>query len=422
MNFKFVHVADLHLDSPFVGLRSAPDPVTRALEGASFAAYDRVIATALERQVDFVLIAGDVYDSEDRSLRAQLRFRDGLGRLAQAGIESFVVYGNHDPLDGWSARIEWPQLAHRFGADAVEAVPICRDGLPIAAVYGMSHRHRELRSNLARRFRATGDDAFAIGLLHANVEGIGGHENYAPCCLADLETAGMDYWALGHVHRPTVLRSETPVIVYPGSTQARTRAEQGERCCYVVSIKGGVASLEPVAVDAVRWHSVDIPITGLDSDQALLDRLDDALRELRDDVGDRPAVCSITLSGSGILYHVLSKPRYLEDLLDHLQTDQSGDPFVWVDRVELAATPELDRDERKQAHDFAAELLGIVDEIRASPQRLAELRDELAPLLEQLEKIPRRVAVPFPTDEEQLTDWLERAEAVCLNLLEGGRS
>lgn len=418
--FRFLHVADLHLDSPFTGLRSAPPRVAESVQQATFSAYDRVIETALREQVDFVLVAGDVYDGRDRSLRAQLRFRDGLARLAQSGIESFVVFGNHDPLDGWSARIDWPAGTHCFGAEKVEAVPVIRDGIRLATVYGISHGHRELRTNVAQQVRANQEPGLAIGLLHANVEGIGGHDNYAPCRLEDLEAAGMDYWALGHVHNAQILREAGPVVVYPGNTQARSRAEAGERYCCLVSADTNGLSQQLVAVDAVRWHEERISIAELGSDQELLDRLDGRCRELKEDSEGRPVVCSLTLVDSGDLHHALGRPGYLTGVLEHLHGEHSDDDvFVWVDRLRVQTAPGFDRDERKQARDFAAALLEVVDEIRASPEASAELAGELVPLREQIQKT---LGTVFPAEGADLSPWLDRAEAICLDLLEEGRS
>ena len=103
--FRFVHTADLHLDSPFLGIQEVNEHVAGELREATFRTFDRIVELCLKRHVDFLLIAGDIYDSRDRSLRAQLRLRDGLRPLSEAGIPTFIVHGNHDPLDSWSATV-----------------------------------------------------------------------------------------------------------------------------------------------------------------------------------------------------------------------------------------------------------------------------------------------------------------------------
>ena len=160
MAFRFVHTGDLHLDSPFIGLTSeAPPGVVQTLREATIRAWDNVVDLALAEQVDFFLVAGDAFEQANRTLRGQLAFRDGLARLADARIPSFVVTGNHDPLDGWEPSVAWPELAHRFPAHAVTARPILRDGEEIARVHGVSYHKRDITTNLARHFRREPNDA-----------------------------------------------------------------------------------------------------------------------------------------------------------------------------------------------------------------------------------------------------------------------
>ena len=127
MSFRFIHAADLHLDSPFTGIRAAaPENVASALYSATFDSYRNIIDLCISEGVDALLVAGDIYDGADRSLRAQRAFIDGLRNLDAAGIRSFVCHGNHDPLDGWEARLSYPDGCHRFDPD-FEAVPLFPD-------------------------------------------------------------------------------------------------------------------------------------------------------------------------------------------------------------------------------------------------------------------------------------------------------
>ena len=189
------------------------------LRDATFRAFDRVVETCIERRVNFLLVAGDVYNGADRSLRAQLRFRDGLKRLGDVGIQAFVVHGNHDPLDGWTAKLEWPETVHFFGGDEPGTVTIEGEDGPIAVIHGMSFEKRDIKDNLSLGFPARSkadEDLFHIGLLHCNVGSDTGHDPYAPCTLDDLISRGYDYCALGHVHTRAVLNEE-PDIHYAGN-------------------------------------------------------------------------------------------------------------------------------------------------------------------------------------------------------------
>ncbi|MCL6634993.1 MAG: DNA repair exonuclease [Peptococcaceae bacterium] len=262
--FCFVHAADLHLDSQFKGFGEVirgvgriPEGVLRRLRNSTFEAFERILDLCIERKADFLLLAGDVYDAADRSLRAQIRFRDGLARLADAGIPAFVVHGNHDHCSGWRAGLEYPETVHVFSHREVEARPLIRKGREIARIYGISYPGPVVLEDYASRFVRDGGAPFAIALLHCNVGGMPGHENYAPCQLNTLFNRGFDYWALGHVHNRTVLNPAAPCVAYPGCPQGRHPREGGERGCFIVNVSGnGELSLEFVPVGTVRWEAV----------------------------------------------------------------------------------------------------------------------------------------------------------------------
>ena len=223
---KFVHASDLHIDSPFTGLMKTDPQVGKELQEATYEAFNKLIKLCKDERVDFLVVAGDVYDGADRSPRAQIRFRDGLRELAEAGIQSFVVHGNHDPLNGRFSSITLPEKAHIFG-DSVSWKTAFRDGHAIAQIQGISYWQREVTDNLALQFTSPPDpDLFSIGLLHCNVGSISSHDNYAPCTVEDLNKVDLDYWALGHIHTRQTLREEKPSIVYPGNTKAEILAKQ----------------------------------------------------------------------------------------------------------------------------------------------------------------------------------------------------
>ena len=194
---RFVHSADLHLDSPFVGIRSvAPTNVAGTLYDATFAAYDNIIKLCIDEKVDALLVAGDVFDSADKSLRAQLKFVNGLKRLDEAGIRSFICHGNHDPLNGWEAGLDYPQGCTRFDSD-FQAVPVFEDEPKRAVVHGVSYPRRDVYENLVTRLTGVDPKTFSIGLLHTNVGNRPGHDLYAPCSLDNLVHSDINYWGVG---------------------------------------------------------------------------------------------------------------------------------------------------------------------------------------------------------------------------------
>ena len=236
MGFTFIHAADLHLDTPFIGLSHLPQNVREVVKESTFAALDNLVQLCWDQKVDFLIIAGDVYDAADRSLSAQLRFQQAMQRLDSQGIQVFIAHGNHDPLDGYRARLVWPENVHMFSSEEVKAIPFIKNNKEEARIYGISYPTSQVTERLVRRFDRDPDTPYAIGVLHTNVGSDPQHGNYAPSTIEELINARMDYWALGHIHTRQVLRTNHPTIVYPGNIQARSMKETGEKGCILVRV------------------------------------------------------------------------------------------------------------------------------------------------------------------------------------------
>jgi exonuclease SbcD len=414
-NFSFVHAADLHLDSPFATLHVDNPDLARILRSATFEAFDRVVQLCLEKQVDFLLVAGDVYDGADRSLRAQVKFRDGLQRLAEAGIRSFVVHGNHDPLEGWSSTLEWPSGVHVFG-DHVETVELKKDGTLLACIQGISYPQRDERRNLSLLFHRTGS-AFQIALLHANVGSDTGHEPYAPCSMEDLLRSEMDYWALGHVHSKRVLSNLLPFVVYPGNPQGRNIKETGEKGCYLVKVGDDKeVEMEFHATDVIRWTTYDLPIHDLQTEQDLMNAFERVCVGISEKASGRPTMLRISLSGRSPLFKFLKAPNTLPDLLEILhEMGSSYSPPVWVEQIQLSVGPDVDPMVRMKERDFLGDLIRYSRELLGKRDLGALVKEDLAPLFEST-RIHRYLDSP---GDRELRELLEEAERICLENLHG---
>ena len=413
---RFVHAADLHLDSPFKGLRAAaPDSVASALYDATFQAYENIVELCIREEVDALLVAGDIYDGADRSLRAQSRFVDGLDRLHDAGIRSFVCHGNHDPLDGWEARLTYPPGCHRFGPE-FEAVPVFEDAPDLAVVHGISYARRDVLENLVAGLEHVDREPFSIGLLHTNVGNNPGHAPYAPCSLNDLRRSGIHYWALGHIHTRQILNERDPAVAYPGNPQGRHFNETGPRGVYLVEVDdGGDVRPQFRAVDSVRWERIAVAIDAVETEQDLLDALHERVQGAWDDAGDRHVLVRVTLRGRGRLTDFLRRKHAEDDLAERINDAWVGrTPFLWCDRVEDDTRAAFDREERAAGSDFLAEVLRTADQAREDPARLARLRDGLANLYQHHRF--RRHLDDAPDDHELLM-LLEEAESMAVDLL-----
>ena len=415
---RFIHAADLHLDSPFRGIRSeAPDYVADTLRRATFDAYENIVALCLRERVDALLVAGDIYDGADRSLRAQLKFVDGLARLDAAGIRSFVCHGNHDPLDGWEARLSLPQGCVRFGPE-VSGEPVFPGEPERATVYGVSYPQRVVTENLALHFNGQVSSGFSIGLLHCNVGGNTSHDNYSPCTVSDLAETAIDYWALGNIHTRQALRQERPTIVYPGNPQGRHPLETGERGVYLVEVDDyGAVSLDFRPVDVVRWETLEVSIAALEAEQELIDAIDSAAASCAEYAGGRSVVFRLTLAGRGPLHRWLRSAGTVEELRERINeqyapSTSSGQAWLWCERIQADTASPVDREQVALREDFAGDLARLSGELWDNPDALAELRETLRTLYANSNAAPY-LRSHLPSDNE-LRELLAAAEDECL--------
>jgi len=358
MRFRFIHAADLHLDTPYSGLGLGDEGLAARLRDASLAAFDRIVAHAVAVDAAFVVLAGDLYDGVERGVRAQLRVHAGVSRLAERGIATFVAHGNHDPLGGhWSAVRTWPEGVTFFAAGAPQSVPVVRAGQHLATVHGVSYGARAERENLARRFPVADSPGLHVGVLHASVEGQPGHAPYAPCSLADLRSRGYGYWALGHVHRHAVL-SRDPWVVYSGNTQGRSfgSGELGPKGALVVHVEdGAVRRVEAFPTDTARFFELPADIADHEDLGGLGASLLHAAEALAAEHPDVALVVRARLRGRGDLHRELHAPETRAALLETLR-DQAPGRVHWVG-LALATAPALDLGRIAAAGDLRAAVL-----------------------------------------------------------------
>jgi exonuclease SbcD len=414
LRYTVVHAADLHLDTPFTGLGEVAPNVADALREASLAAFDNLIELALREEAAFLLLAGDIYDGPTRGIRAQRRLLQGLARLSAAGCETFIVHGNHDPIEGWTAIGDWPQGVHVFAPGEPSAIPVLRDGEVIATVHGVSFAQREERENLARRFHRSGEGV-QFGVLHCNV-GDAAHSPYAPCSPDDLRAAGMDYWALGHVHAARLVLEGGPWAAYSGVLQGRSPhpGDAGAKGAYVLrcdSALGLVAPPEFVPLDLVRFREASVDLTSVNDLSAALDQIERAQQDLYAAQDGRALIVRLRLTGE-FAGHGDLRARQQEVLLELREGGKGFSPFLWLDELEVATRPPLRRDDILARGDLLAELLAESGRIAASEDAAGEF---LAEQVRELRKIEQQTGGLGPAPD--VAELLRAAEDICLRLL-----
>ena len=373
---RFIHAADLHLDSPFVGVGTLREGFAETMRDASLDAWDALVDCCLEEEAEFLVLSGDLFDRADGTPRGRSRVRRGIERLQGAGIHVFVVHGNHDPLSGRSP-LAGLDGVHVFRRDVPTSETLELPAGPVT-VHGVSFGKREVTENLALKFARGSEPGLHVGVLHCSLGEREGHGTYAPCTVADLVAARMDYWALGHIHVYSEEHAEPPII-YAGTLQGRSPkvGERGPHGAVVVEFEGDrVLGHRRVELDRVRFEAVDVAIDGLE-DEGELER---ALRRAAADVvagaDGRIVLLRATLTGRGPLHELLVRDEYLSGLRSALD-DQEGADLVW-ERIVSKAGPAIDLDELRASNAFAAEALAAFDALAADPAELQQLLDGLA--------------------------------------------
>ncbi|MEZ0480249.1 exonuclease SbcCD subunit D [Planococcus sp. SSTMD024] len=254
-SIRFIHSADLHLGSPFSGMQGLGAEQWKTLQNSTLVAFERLISYALETRPDFLLIVGDVYDGEDRNLRAQHRFQQGMEQLHEAGIPVFLSHGNHDHLSGGAASFELPPNVHVF-QDSIENRALEVSGATVK-IAGFSYGRRHVTESMIEHYPGKEAGVIQIGMLHGSEESDTEHALYAPFRKEQLLAKDYDYWALGHIHKRQQLSTDPP-IVYPGNLQGRNRKESGPKGFYDVVLTDGHAELKFIPAEAVRFERIRI--------------------------------------------------------------------------------------------------------------------------------------------------------------------
>lgn len=361
MRFCFVHAADLHLDTPFTGLGMVPPEIRPLLRDASLIAFDNLVGLAIERGAAFVLLAGGIYDGPELGLRAQVRFRHGLERLANRGIHVFLVASEREQPGDWAAIREWPPNVTWFAPGATAPVPVVRDGQRLATIYGASGSSWQGTQGFDR----VDAPGIHVGLLHV------------PGAPDEPPTSGMDYWALGGEHAAQILGDGVPWRVYPGTMQGRgpQPEELGPKGAMVVPVEDGVVGPpEFVSLAPVRILSLTLDIAGVPDLAKLREELLARAAALRAQHPVSGLILHVALHGDGAARGALLAGGGAAALLRDLRAQRwDGSPFVWWATLRDVTRPAGAVAAARGRSDFAAEVLRLAEELAADPARLREV-------------------------------------------------
>jgi len=375
--FRFVHAADLHIDSPLIGLASRSEEFAGRIDEASRQAFDNLVSLAKEEECRFVLLAGDLFDGQWRDFRTGVFFADRMRLLKDADVTVFIVLGNHDAENPFMRRLELADNVRVLSRREPETVRL--DDLGVA-IHGRSFPQRDVTENFARNYPTPIAGLFNIGLLHTACDGREGHALYAPCSIEDLVNRGYDYWALGHVHAHEII-SRDPYIVFPGNLQARKVRETGPKGAMLVTVEGNrVVEAVHRPLDVIRWSVETVDVSACTDMDAVRSLVRETLLRAADVADGRGLALHLRVCGSAALHDEIVAHEIA--LGEEIQTiAAAASDRIWIENVKIDTEPP-----RRAAADptIAGRIQAIVKELRSEPtfaeilnRTLAEVRQKL---------------------------------------------
>jgi len=416
--FKFIHTADIHLDSPLHRLEAYEGAPRQEIRQATRRALENLVDLARAESADFIIIAGDLFDGDWQDYHTGLYFVSQMQRLKAAGIEVYIVSGNHDAASQITRRLPYPDNVHRFAHRSPETRLL--ENLKIA-LHGQSFARPAVTTNLVLGYPEPVPGYFNIGLLHTSLNGRQGHAPYAPCTLADLETRGYDYWALGHVHAFEIVAQDPPVV-FPGCIQGRHIRETGAKGAVLVSVSdNSPPDIVHHPLDVIRWASVDVDLTNADTRQAALDRFATVLTEAMQASDPLPLIARVVFRGRAPIHAVIAgDPDHWKEAVRSTAMAQFGER-IWIERVILDTRRPLKTEPEPAAPGPLRELEQVMDQIRADEDLLITLGDELHGLFRKLPAEYRRGSRAIdPSDPDHLRRIVNQAQALLVQNLRPG--
>jgi DNA repair exonuclease SbcCD nuclease subunit len=414
--FKFIHAADLHIDSPLRGLEAYEGAPVEQFRAATRVAFENLVTLAIDHQVAFLVIAGDLFDGKWQDMRTGLWTAGQFRRLQQADVPVYMLRGNHDAASKVRQAVSWPENVFEFSVRKPQTFAISDIDV---ALHGQGFSHQECNEDLAETYPAAVDGKFNIGVLHTSLTGSAEHDTYAPTSEAVLKSKGYDYWALGHIHQ----RSEPPVslqpfIGYSGNTQGRHIRETGPRGCLLNTVVDGeLESTEFIETDTLRWHLATIELSEQDEIGDLLAAVRKQVAACRDSGEGRFAAVRVVVQGACAAHHELVHAVRREETLAEIRNLANElDDEVWIEKIKLETRAPVDVEQLRGGSDLVAELLSAIDTARNDDQTLESLAKELSPLAMKAAVELAECGIQLD-NKEQLRRWLEQAEGLLVSQL-----
>ncbi len=404
---RFIHTADLHLDSPFKKISAMPKNVVADVRNSIYLSFQQLITVAIKQRVDFVLIVGDIFDQAQQSMKAHMTLIKGFKELQKYNIQVYVSYGNHDYLSCHTFPRNYPENVHIFEKEKVEQFDYRKDGKVVAKIYGFSYEERVVDTNMVPQYQITEEAPYHIATLHGSLGSITdtNHETYAPFQLQELKQKQFDYWALGHIHTRQII-STNPYVVYPGNIQGRSMKEVGDKGCYLVTYNGYETQLDFIPLHTVTFKKTTIEASNMEESTDVYLSLESLVQKNMKD--KKKVMIEVTLENTSLKLEEWNRNGQLKEIMT-LLNDRFSNEENWVQISVIKLKKQKLPREWYEGKDFLGQL-----------HIAFQQNDKMRTLLDSLWNHPSGRKWLDTISEEELEDWTLEAENMATYLLQVG--
>jgi len=397
---RFVHTADLHLDSPLRSLALRDPALAQIVETATRTALVRIVDLCIDEKVDALLIAGDLYDGDQKSMHTAALLINQMRRLHTVNIPVFIIRGNHDSQAAITKRLTLPDNVHVFGTKG-ESVELRSKP---AIIHGISFGKKHIPESLLPKFPAPDRNAINIGMLHTSLAGSSEHDVYAPCSVSELDNFGYDYWALGHIHKRGVFGSSAKIVM-PGIPQGRDIGESGTGTVSLVAIdENRNIDITAQVVGPAQFELLTVELNSAMNWNQIVSWIQESIQTIRANSTADHLIVRVTLRGATRLHFKLNRDSaLLQEVIREFCT-QSGD--IWIEKLQCETVSDSQVDTIGPAQDALPDLSGIIE---STVLGSANARQSANKEIEQfVKKLPGEIKHLFGETEQEREDIIDR--------------
>ena len=383
MAYRFVHTADIHLDSPLRSLALRNPDLSELIGNASRQVFSKIINLCIDEQVDALLLAGDLYDGDQTSMKTARFLETQIRKLHEAGIRIFIIRGNHDALSKITRELVYPEETVKVFSGRAEAVVINRPSKIPVVVHGLSYAEPQMPKSLVHKYKPPVEGAVNIGMMHTSLSGAPGHDNYAPCSLEDLQAKNFQYWALGHIHKRSVTEGSCAVVM-PGTPQGRNINEAGIKSVSLVTVSDDCSiQIEERPTSVAQFERISVDVTSIDDWREMVKVLRQALERERNRSSVEHLIVRLSVTGeTPLAWHIRRDYDLLKTEADNYAASIGS---CWVEKLEIncrvsGIEKQAEGDPVAELHHLIASNVAQSESYRQEADRIAEeLINQLPP-------------------------------------------